>query len=127
MTATVDQPIRTDTLSSPVRRPAPRPIPRRSAARPTPVPGLEPRTARRGGRPIQIATPRLELSDKPAALVLRTARLSGPIFRDDAAEATGLSISTVNRQVGALLKAGLLRERAAVSYTHLTLPTKRIV
>ena len=112
MTATVDQPIRTATLSSPVRRPAPRPIPRRSAARPTPVPGLEPRTARRGGRPIQIATPRLELSDKPAALVLRTARLSGPIFRDDAAEATGLSISTVNRQVGALLKAGLLRERA---------------
>ncbi|GAA1482003.1 ROK family transcriptional regulator [Gordonia sinesedis] len=68
--------------------------------------------APRGDRPIHIATPRLELSTKPAALVLRTARLSGPVFRDDAAQATGLSISTVNRQVGALLKAGLLRERA---------------
>ncbi|NED59600.1 winged helix-turn-helix transcriptional regulator, partial [Streptomyces sp. SID10244] len=61
---------------------------------------------------MHIATPQLQLSSKPAALVLRTARLSGPVFRDDAAEHTGLSISTVNRQVGALLKAGLIRERA---------------
>ena len=54
----------------------------------------------------------LQLSTKAAALVLRTARLSGPVFRDDTAAATGLSISTVNRQVSALLKAGLIRERA---------------
>lgn len=54
----------------------------------------------------------LQLSTKAAALVLRTARVSGPVFRDDAAAATGLSISTVNRQVSALLKAGLIRERA---------------
>lgn len=85
------------------------------SARPRPLPGagqrvLDPRT--KGGRRIHVATPQLELSTKPAALVLRTARLSGPVFRDEAAELTGLSISTVNRQVGALLKAGLLRERA---------------
>lgn len=54
----------------------------------------------------------LQLSTKAAALVLRTARVSGPVFRDDAAALTGLSISTVNRQVSALLKAGLIRERA---------------
>lgn len=59
-----------------------------------------------------IATPTLQLSNKPAALVLRVARLQGPVFRDVAAEQTGLSISTVNRQVSALLKRGLLRERA---------------
>ena len=61
---------------------------------------------------MHVATPHLELSTKPAALVLRAARLSGPLFRDDAAARTGLSISTVNRQVGALLRAGLIRERA---------------
>ena len=66
----------------------------------------------KGAKTIHIATPELQLSSKPAALVLRTARLAGPVFRDDAAERTGLSISTVNRQVGALLKAGLSRERA---------------
>ncbi|MBT0567531.1 ROK family transcriptional regulator [Williamsia sp. CHRR-6] len=61
---------------------------------------------------IHIATPQLHLSTKPSAVVLRIARLQGPIFRDDAAAQSGLSISTVNRQVSALLKAGLLRERA---------------
>lgn len=66
----------------------------------------------RGAGQIHIATPQLQLPSKPAALVLRAARLSGPVFRDDAAAQTGLSISTVNRQVGALLKAGLIRERA---------------
>ena len=66
----------------------------------------------KAAKTIHIATPELQLSSKPAALVLRTARLAGPVFRDDAAERTGLSISTVNRQVGALLKAGLIRERA---------------
>ncbi|MGI6796053.1 ROK family protein [Gordonia sihwensis] len=59
-----------------------------------------------------VTTAKLQLSTKAAALVLRTARVSGPVFRDDAAALTGLSISTVNRQVSALLKAGLIRERA---------------
>ncbi|MGZ8177490.1 ROK family transcriptional regulator [Williamsia sp. SKLECPSW1] len=61
---------------------------------------------------IHIATPQLQLSTKPSAVVLRIARLQGPIFRDDAASQSGLSVSTVNRQVTALLKAGLVRERA---------------
>ncbi|MBL1073493.1 ROK family protein [Nocardia sp. 2] len=53
----------------------------------------------------------LRITDNPAAAVLRAAT-RGPIFRDIAAQATGLSIATVNRQVSALLSAGLLRERA---------------
>ncbi|WNJ59553.1 ROK family transcriptional regulator [Nocardia seriolae] len=55
--------------------------------------------------------PELRITDNPAAAVLRAAT-RGPIFRDIAAQATGLSIATVNRQVSALLSAGLLRERA---------------
>ncbi|WP_051580558.1 ROK family transcriptional regulator [Pseudonocardia acaciae] len=47
----------------------------------------------------------------PAGAVLTTARRDGPIFRDELATATGLSHATVNRQVAALLEAGLLRER----------------
>lgn len=63
-------------------------------------------------RRFHVATPALQLPDNPAALVLRVARLEGPIFRNAAAQATGLSAATVNRQVVALLGAGLLRERA---------------
>ncbi|MFI5781290.1 ROK family protein [Nocardia sp. NPDC051570] len=55
--------------------------------------------------------PELRIADNPAAAVLRAAT-RGPIFRDSAAQTTGLSIATVNRQVSALLSAGLLRERA---------------
>ncbi|WP_280268540.1 ROK family protein [Nocardia wallacei] len=55
--------------------------------------------------------PELRIADNPAAAVLRAAA-RGPIFRDTAAQTTGLSIATVNRQVSALLSAGLLRERA---------------
>ncbi|MBF6333285.1 ROK family protein [Nocardia transvalensis] len=55
--------------------------------------------------------PELRIADNPAAAVLRAAT-RGPIFRDTAAQTTGLSIATVNRQVSALLTAGLLRERA---------------
>ncbi|MFE3023293.1 ROK family protein [Nocardia tengchongensis] len=55
--------------------------------------------------------PELRITDNPAAAVLRAAT-RGPIFRDIAAQTTGLSIATVNRQVSALLSAGLLRERA---------------
>ncbi|WP_405487921.1 ROK family protein [Nocardia sp. NBC_00511] len=55
--------------------------------------------------------PELRITDNPAAAVLRAAT-RGPIFRDVAAQNTGLSIATVNRQVSSLLSAGLLRERA---------------
>jgi predicted NBD/HSP70 family sugar kinase len=55
--------------------------------------------------------PELRIADNPAAAVLRSAT-RGPIFRDSAAQTTGLSIATVNRQVSALLSIGLLRERA---------------
>jgi predicted NBD/HSP70 family sugar kinase len=44
--------------------------------------------------------------------VFGAARLRGPIARDVIAQTTGLSIATVNRQVTALLDAGVLRERA---------------
>jgi predicted NBD/HSP70 family sugar kinase len=47
----------------------------------------------------------------PAGSVLAAARRAGPSFRDELAGATGLSHATVNRQVAALLAAGLLRER----------------
>ncbi|MBF6357938.1 ROK family protein [Nocardia higoensis] len=57
-----------------------------------------------------VVAPELRLSDNPAAAVLRAAT-GGPVSRDDVARATGSSIATVNRQVSALLTAGLLRER----------------
>jgi predicted NBD/HSP70 family sugar kinase len=60
----------------------------------------------------QIVPPALHLSDSAAASVFRAVRLRGPVGRDVIAGVTGLSIATVNRQVIALLEAGLLRERA---------------
>ncbi|MEV0029383.1 ROK family protein [Nocardia sp. NPDC050793] len=57
-----------------------------------------------------VVAPELRISDNPAAAVLRAAT-GGPISRDNAARATGLSIATVNRQVSSLLSTGLLRER----------------
>ncbi|WP_063052092.1 ROK family transcriptional regulator [Nocardia arthritidis] len=57
-----------------------------------------------------VVAPELRLADNPAAAVLRAAT-AGPVSRDNAARTTGLSIATVNRQVSALLAAGLLRER----------------
>ncbi|MGO9156478.1 ROK family protein [Mycobacterium sp.] len=56
--------------------------------------------------------PSLHLSDSAAATVFRAVRLRGPVGRDVIAGVTSLSIATVNRQVIALLEAGLLRERA---------------
>ncbi|MBO0876360.1 MAG: ROK family transcriptional regulator, partial [Pseudonocardia sp.] len=47
----------------------------------------------------------------PAGAVLTAARRDGPMVRDELVAATGLSHATVNRQVAALLEAGLLRER----------------
>ncbi|MFT3901365.1 MAG: ROK family transcriptional regulator [Gordonia sp. (in: high G+C Gram-positive bacteria)] len=83
-------------------------IPHARSPRPIGVP-VPPRPQR---SELHIATPDLALSDKPAAQVLRAIRLAAPVFRDEIAESTGLSISTVNRQVSALLAAGLIRERS---------------
>ncbi|MBO0853087.1 MAG: ROK family protein [Nocardia sp.] len=73
----------------------------RSTTRPRPV----------GAVPRPVVPPELRITDNPAAAVLRAAT-RGPIFRDIAAQTTGLSIATVNRQVSSLLSSGLLRERA---------------
>jgi predicted NBD/HSP70 family sugar kinase len=59
-----------------------------------------------------VVAPSLQLSDAAAASVFRAVRLRGPIGRDVIAAVTSLSIATVNRQVIALLDAGILRERA---------------
>lgn len=59
-----------------------------------------------------IVAPSLKVPDAAAASVFGAVRLRGPIARDVIARVTGLSIATVNRQVTALLEAGLLRERA---------------
>ncbi|WP_156738155.1 ROK family transcriptional regulator [Mycobacterium scrofulaceum] len=56
--------------------------------------------------------PALHIADSAAASVFRAVRLRGPVGRDVIAGVTSLSIATVNRQVIALLEAGLLRERA---------------
>ncbi|MGV0713870.1 ROK family protein [Mycolicibacterium sp. XJ662] len=58
-----------------------------------------------------IVAPALKLPDAAAASVFSAARRRGPIARDAIAQTTRLSIATVNRQVTALLDAGLLRER----------------
>ncbi|MGE2689356.1 ROK family protein [Mycolicibacterium pulveris] len=59
-----------------------------------------------------IVAPSLKVADAAAASVFSAARMRGPIARDAIAQATRLSIATVNRQVTALLDAGVLRERA---------------
>jgi predicted NBD/HSP70 family sugar kinase len=67
-----------------------------------------------GHRPVrrQIVAPALHIPESAAASVFRAVRLRGPVGRDVIAGVTSLSIATVNRQVIALLDAGLLRERA---------------
>jgi predicted NBD/HSP70 family sugar kinase len=59
-----------------------------------------------------IVAPSLRVAEAAAASVFSAVRLRGPIARDVIAQVTGLSIATVNRQVTALLDAGVLRERA---------------
>ncbi|MGV0793918.1 ROK family protein [Mycolicibacterium sp. XJ1819] len=59
-----------------------------------------------------VVAPSLRVADAAAASVFGAARSRGPIARDVIARVTGLSIATVNRQVTALLDAGILRERA---------------
>lgn len=72
------------------------------------------RASHKGHRsvPRQIVPPALHIPDSAAASVFRAIRLRGPVGRDVIAGVTSLSIATVNRQVIALLEAGLLRERA---------------
>ncbi len=72
------------------------------------------RAGRKGQRAVrrQILPPALHIPDSAAASVFRAVRLRGPVGRDVIAGVTSLSIATVNRQVIALLDAGLLRERA---------------
>ncbi|SDD60937.1 Sugar kinase of the NBD/HSP70 family, may contain an N-terminal HTH domain [Rhodococcus tukisamuensis] len=82
-----------------------------------PGPSNRPRAFGAPNRPssrghVQIVPPDLRVVDTPVAAVLRVACERGPIARDAAAKATGLSVATVNRQVTALLGDGLLRERA---------------
>ena len=59
-----------------------------------------------------IVAPSLCVAEAAAASVFGAARSRGPIARDVIAKVTQLSIATVNRQVTALLDAGVLRERA---------------
>ena len=59
----------------------------------------------------RIVAPVLGLPDAAGASVFGAARMRGPIARDTIAQVTSLSIATVNRQVTALVDAGLLRER----------------
>lgn len=75
---------------------------------------LPTRATYRGHRSVrrQIVPPALHIADSAAASVFRAVRLRGPVGRDVIAGVTSLSIATVNRQVIALLEAGLLRERA---------------
>ncbi len=70
-----------------------------------------PRRAPRGVRHHRVLAPTLAVSDSAAAAVFRVVRHHGPITRDAITAATALSTATVNRQVTALLGAGLLRER----------------
>jgi predicted NBD/HSP70 family sugar kinase len=59
-----------------------------------------------------VIAPSLCVADAAPAAVFGAARMRGPIARDVIAQVSGLSIATVNRQVTALLDAGILRERA---------------
>ncbi|MDV3125596.1 ROK family protein [Mycobacterium sp. 21AC1] len=63
-------------------------------------------------RLLHIVAPSLKVADGAAASVFSAVRMRGPIARDAVAQRTQLSIATVNRQVTALLEAGILRERA---------------
>jgi predicted NBD/HSP70 family sugar kinase len=83
-----------------------------TAIRKTPAVIATPRTKRALLARHHIVAPSLRVAEAAAASVFSAARLRGPIARDVIAQTTGLSIATVNRQVTALLDAGVLRERA---------------
>ncbi|WP_422749873.1 ROK family protein [Mycobacterium sp. WMMD1722] len=75
-------------------------------------PAPAPAVARRTPATIRVVAPSLGVAAAAAASVFAAARLRGPIARDAIARISGLSVATVNRQVSALLDAGMLRERA---------------
>lgn len=60
----------------------------------------------------RVVAPALQLADSAGAEVFAAVRQHGPIAREAIASATSLSVATVNRQISALLEAGLLLERA---------------
>ncbi|WP_207842368.1 ROK family protein [Williamsia soli] len=71
---------------------------------------------REGNSPLTHSTPSIrtvsfERGDGAAAAVLRAVRTQGPVTRDLLPQATGLSAATVNRQLQALDRLGLVRER----------------
>ena len=78
----------------------------------SPSPHAPPTTKRALLSRHHIVAPSLCVADAAAASVFNAARSRGPIARDVIAKVTQLSIATVNRQVTALLDAGVLRERA---------------
>lgn len=95
----------TITAAAPVRRAD------RAAARPRrALSTVSPRYSQ--SRLLHIVAPALKVADAAVASVFSAVRMRGPIGRDTIAQSTQLSIATVNRQVTALLAAGMLRERA---------------
>ncbi|MGL6235207.1 MAG: ROK family protein [Segniliparus sp.] len=105
-------------MASPLLSPTRVPSPSRLLVRPeTAVRGETAVRLRPVGLPVRrdlgrVVQPRLGFSDVPASAVLHAARGKGAVSRDVLAKSTDLSVATVNRQVVALLEAGLLRERA---------------
>ncbi|KUI10093.1 hypothetical protein AU190_24130 [Mycolicibacterium acapulense] len=97
-------------MSTPVATTLPAKRPVRSAQHPKQT--LTSVTGRHRQARTRIVAPSLKVADAAAASVFSAARQRGPIARDAIARVTGLSIATVNRQVTALLEAGVLRERA---------------
>ena len=58
-----------------------------------------------------VVAARLRVGSSPACLVLNAVRVGGPAVRDRITAGTGLSAATVNRQINALVDAGLIDER----------------
>jgi predicted NBD/HSP70 family sugar kinase len=73
---------------------------------------LSPASGRYPQARLYVVAPSLRVAEAASGSVFGAARLRGPIARDVIAQVTQLSIATVNRQVTALLDAGVLRERA---------------
>ncbi len=90
---------------------SPRPSAPRGVSRPA-APARGRNAPRTSSSQVRIVPPDFRIADGTGASVFRVVANRGPISRDVIAKITGASIATVNRQVTALLSAGLLRERA---------------
>lgn len=75
------------------------------------VPARFPAPRSPSGLLANVVAPALRTPETAVAAVFAAVRRLGPVSRDAIAAGSELSIATVNRQVGALLGAGLLRER----------------